>query len=377
MISFFFYHAAGPFVLVFLPFLFLLSFLVYRPTKTKIIGSVIVYVLLVFGFILFLTVGSGNGRVSQVSILNIPGGTQELKQSMDEDGTQNPLLTRFFHNKLYFYSRLFSTFYSQHLSGDFLFVNNGAPVRYKLLWIGNLYLIQAPFLIVGLAILLSEGIKGGKYLYSIPLLWLLIGALPAALTWEDLPNVVRANLMIPALVMIVAFGIAETLQLVHGRVKIILLIICAVFLFQNIAVFLHNYFYHSKIHEPWFRSAAEEDVVFTAAALSKQYKEVIMTTERNNNLIFHLFYLKFDPATFQNMGSPKEIDNLRFGSLVFKYNPCPVLQYPLEPVDVFKNKVFIVTSDECKIPQTMEVIKTIHTPDGSPAFHVIKRSGIK
>lgn len=376
LISFFFYHAASPFVLIFLPFLFLLSFLVYPPSKAKIIGSLILYVAIVFGLLLFLTAGKGTGRASQVSILNIPGGTRELKQSMDEDGTQNPLITRSYHNKLYFYGRHFLTSYSQHVSGDFLFVNNGNPIRYKMHWTGNLYLIQAPFLILGFAILLSEGIKAKKYLYLIPLTWLLIGVIPAALTWEDLPNVVRSNLMIPALVMIVAFGIYEALKLTKGRVRNILIVVCTLILFQNIAIFLHNYFYHAKIHEPWHRSAAEEDVVFTAAALSREYKEVVMTTERNNNLIFHLFYLKFDPATFQKMGSPREVDNLRFGKLLFKYGPCPVLAYPLEKVDLLKDKVFIVKSDECNIPPQWEIIKTINTPDGSPAFKVIKQKKI-
>lgn len=372
MTSFFFYHAASPFVMIFLPFLFLLGFLTYSPTKVKIIGSIILYIALVFGLFFFLTVGKGTGRASQVSLLNIPGGTKEVKQSMDEDGTQNPLLTRFFHNKLYFYSRLFVTFYSQHISGDFLFVNNGSPVRYKMPWTGNLYLIQMPFLILGFAILLSEGIKGKKYLYLIPVVWLLAGAIPAALTWEDLPNVLRSNLMIPALMMMVTLGFYEAIQITKSDVRKILMIICAVILFQNMMLFLHNYFYHAKIHEPWYRSAAEEEVVFTAAALSKQYKEVVMTTERNNNFIFHLFYLKFDPATFQKMGSPKEAHNLQFGKLLFKYGPCPIREYPLEKVDIIKERAFIVMSSECEIPEQMEVTKTINTPDGSAAFRVIR-----
>ena len=83
LISFFFYHAAGPFVLVFLPILLVLS-------KKNRLRSWVVYIALIIGFVVFLTAGSGKGRVSQVSLLNIPGGTRELIQSMDEDGQQNP-----------------------------------------------------------------------------------------------------------------------------------------------------------------------------------------------------------------------------------------------------------------------------------------------
>ncbi len=372
LISIFFYHASGFFIPVFLPFLFVLSFMRFRPTKEKILGSIAVYIALVFGVILFLTLGRGIGRASQVSLLNIPGGTKEVKQFSDEDGTQNPLFTRFFHNKLYFYSRLFVSFYSEHFSGDFLFVNNGNPNRYRLLDVSNLYLLEAPFLLLGFAILLTEGIKQKKYLYLIPVVWLLLGAFPAALTWEDLPNVIRTNLMIPALMIVTVFGFYEALQFAKGTVRQIFIVVCALILFQNTAIFLHNYFYHSKIHEPWYRSAAEEDLVYSVHDYVKQGKPVIMTTERNNNLIYYLFYLKFDPKQFQNMGSPKEEDKLIFDGMTFKYNPCPVNQIDSKKeYEKYKDTIFVVHSDLCKLPQNAEILKTIRTPDGMPAFYIV------
>lgn len=377
LISFFFYHAAGFFVPAFLPFFFLLSFFIYKPSKAKIIGAIVVFIALVLGLMLFLSIGGGNGRISQVSLLNIPGGTAELKHSMDEDGIQNPLFTRFYHNKLYFYGRLFLTFYSEHLSGDFLFVNNGYPIRYRMPWTGNLYLIEAPFLLLGFAILLSESIKSKKYLYLIPVVWLLIGPIPAALTWEDLPNVIRSSLMIPALTMIVAFGFYEFLKITKGHIRTLLVIVIMLILFQNVAYFFHNYFYHSKIHEPWYRSAAEEDLVFTLAGLSKKYKEIIMTTERNNNLIFHLFYLKFDPATFQKLGSPREKDHLKFQNMIFRYGSCPIADADLQNINLYKDTLFVVKTDDCKIPKQGEIIKTIRTPDGMPAFYLVHLHAIE
>jgi len=129
---------------------------------------------------------------------------------MDEEGTANPLITRFYDNKLIYFGRFFITFYSEHLSGDFLFVNNGNPIRYAVPYTGNLYLIQAPFLLLGFAFLLSGGLKSKKYLYLIPLAWLLIAPIPAGLTWEDLPNIQRSSLMIMPLVIISVFGFYET-----------------------------------------------------------------------------------------------------------------------------------------------------------------------
>lgn len=371
LVSFFFYHASGFFVPAFLPFLFIFGFLTFPSTKKKIHVAVAVYVALLVGLLLFLTIGNGGGRVSQVSLLNIPGGTRDLKQGVDEDGTQNPLITRFYHNKLYFYGRHFLTFYSQHISGDFLFVNNGNPIRYKIPWTGNLYLIQIPFLLLGFAILLSEGIKNKKYLYLIPISWLFIGVVPAALTWEDIPNVIRANLMIPALITITAFGFYSAMELTKGSLQKILIGVTVVFLFQNTSIFLHNYFHHSKTHEPWYRSASEAELVFTLEDLSKEYKEIVMTTERNNNLIFHLFYLKFDPAAFHRLGSPREADKLRFQNKLFKHSGCPIREADLQHIEKYKDTLFVIKSDDCEIPQQGKIIKTLYTPDGSPSFHLV------
>lgn len=334
-------------------------------------GALIVCVLF------FLSLGKGAGRVSQINIFNIPEGTVQLKQAMDEEGTLNPLLTRFYDNKLFFYGRLFSTFYSEHLSLDFLFVNNGLPIRYKIPFTGNLYPIEAPFLLLGFVFFLSEGIKSKKYHYLIPIFWLLIAPVPAALTWEDLPNIQRSSFMIPSLVIITSFGFYESLKLIKNiKIKKIMVVLIIAVLLQNFLYFQHNYFWRLKVHEPWHRSASEKDLIFTLTSLSRQYKKIVMTTDWNNNLIFYLFYLKFDPSLFQKLGSPREKNGLKFQIksqlFVFETNPCPILDADLKHINRYKDTLFVVKSDNCQIPKQGEIIKTIYTPDGVPAFNLVR-----
>jgi 4-amino-4-deoxy-L-arabinose transferase-like glycosyltransferase len=369
--SFFLYHSASAFVMIFVMIIFSISFFDKKHTRKRIAVLVIFYVALAASFIFFMTAGGGAGRVSQVSLLSIPGGTRDLKHSMDQDGVQEPLLTRFYHNKLYFYGRHFAAFYSQHLSGDFLFVNNGKPVRYKMHWTGNLYWVMAPFLIFGFAVLLSEAVKHRRFLLLTPIVWLFVAVVPAALTWEDIPNVIRSSLMIPALVIISAFGFIELINILKGRIRYMMIFIIALVLLQNSIVFLHNYFYHSKTNEPWYRSAAEEELVFAIEDVSGEYDDIVMTTENNNNLIFHLFYLKFDPAVFHELGSPREDDHLRFGKKVFRYGACPISDADLLHVDKYAKTLFVVKRDECHHPPQAEITRTIYTPDGTPAFHFV------
>lgn len=370
LLSSLFYHSARFFVPAFLiPFL-LISFRGYnlpRNLKGYLIGFFVVCVL---AFYLVFSIGQGGNRSHDISILNIPGGTMEVKQSQDEDGTQNPLITRFFHNKLYFYDRLFLFSYFQHFDGDFLFVTNGFPLRYRLPWSGNMNLVELPFLVLGFAILLTEGLKKKKYNYLLPVFWILLAAVPAGLTWEDIPNIQRSSFMIYGLLAAVAFGMVEARELLRGRIKIIASAIVLLILAHNVMLFSHYYFSHARIHQPWHRSASVKELVYAVKDLAEQ-KKVHMTTDGNNNLIHHIFYRKYDPQRFQEIGSPREHDGLVFENISFTGNPCPISGQ--EGVVMKKSEdVYYVVSMKCELPKNANIIRTINHPDGTPAFRIVE-----
>lgn len=303
--------------------------------------------------------------------MNIPGGDKLIIQQIAQDGQQHHLITRFFHNKGIFYSRLFLQSFFEHFSGKFLFLENGFPVRYRIPWTGNLYLIDGLFLVFGFSVLLSEAVKEKKYLYLIPIIWLIFGALPAGLTWEDIPNVQRSSFIIPALGILIAFGIKEMFSATHGRIRTYLFILTSLVFFQNSSYFLHNYFHHSRTDEPWYRSAAVPELVWTVHDLSEQYQEIRMTTQGNNNLIFHLFYRQFDPKKFQALGSPREFDGLEFEKMIFLYTPCPLEGNPEENLNQEKNILFVNQAD-CRLPKNAVVLKTAYHPGGVPAYKIVK-----
>ena len=370
LISFLFYHPARYFSIVFLPFLVLYTYFV---DKKKLIVAIIVFVIVGLGLLFFLSVGKGTGRVEEVSLLSIPGGTVNLKHAMDEEGTANPLITRFYDNKLIYFGRFFITFYSEHLSGDFLFVNNGNPIRYAVPYTGNLYLIQAPFLLLGFAFLLSGGLKSKKYLYLIPLAWLLIAPIPAGLTWEDLPNIQRSSLMIMPLVIISVFGFYETFFLLKGKIRAIFTILVFLALAYGFLYFCHNYFWRLKIEEPWFRGYATKQLVYYIEDLAKQNPQTkfIMTAQANNSFILYLFYSKFDPKTYQKLGSPHEADGLKFENLTYYNDSCPLRGTSTLNETVVPNTVYVDKPD-CPLPKNAEIINVIRTSDGLPAMNVIK-----
>ncbi|MCL4360316.1 hypothetical protein M1555_03635 [Patescibacteria group bacterium] len=224
--------------------------------------------------------------------------------------------------------------------------------------------MEAPFIVFGFAVLLVDGIKKRTYRCLIPVTWLLLAAVPAGLTWEDLPNVERASFMLYPLAIMSGIGLLEAMDLVRKNWKpAVTVIICAI-LVQNVLSFLHNYFYHGRIHEPWYRSAAEPELVATVEKLRAHYPKVVMTTERNNNLIHYLFYTAFPPSRFQAMGSPKEHDGLHFLNIVYTTNPCPMEGNPEQIARTEMNTVYVDKND-CRLPKNADILAAIQTPDGA------------
>ena len=371
LISSFFYHSARFFAPAILPFIILTSLYEYKSKNKKFIifSSLILYM----GIILLMKYSHGSARPLDISIFNVPGGDKLIYQQIAEDGRQNPLITRFFHNKLIFYSRVFLSSYSLHFSGEFLFNNTGLPIRYRVPWSGNLYIIYLPFMLVGFSKLLIDGLEKKSYLSFIPIIWLFLAAIPAGLTYEDIPNIQRSSLMIYPLLMLTVFGFWEIFSLLKNKkIRIIFLFLTSALLFRNSLYFLHNYFHHSPIDEPWYRSAAVKELIFSLQEISRDYTKIVMTTAGDNHLIHYLFYQKFDPKLFQKLGSPKEHDGLEFQNIVYTHKSCPLEGDLKMKANPQPGTIFVNHANCSNIPQNAQIIKTIFHPDGTPAFNIIK-----
>lgn len=371
--SFFFYHSARIFVPVFFPLLVVFSLFRSGKSLKQTIPFALIYAVLLAGVAFFLTSGGGTHRAMQVAVFSVPGNQNTLTQQIAEEfPTQPVLITRFFHNKLVLNLRMFLTFYFQHFAGEFLFMTTGKPIRYAVPWSGNLYLIELPFLLFGLSVLFSDGVREKKIHYFFPLLFLLIGAIPAGLTWEDTPNIQRASLMIPAIYIAIAVGMEELYGVIkRARWKWILVAVIGVLFFQNAATFLHTYFHHLKTHEPWNRSAAVKELVRLLPTVSGQYKKVIMTSDGNNNFILYLFHNRIDPVTFLASGAPREHNGLMVGNIEYVGNPCPLGGN----TTTFLNedpRVLYINSYSCKDPENAEIVRIIRHPDTSGAYKLIK-----
>lgn len=122
------YHAAR----YALPVFFLGSAVLTWNKDTRQLANVcMVFFVALSTVAVYLFVSGGQARTSQVSIFSFPEARLVLDESIREDGSQNVLFTRLFHNKLETYADTAIHTALRHLQSDFLVGGVFYPDRYR------------------------------------------------------------------------------------------------------------------------------------------------------------------------------------------------------------------------------------------------------
>ena len=364
-ISFLFYHSARYFV----PFLIIyLGCLTIKINKIRnaFIG---LSILLIFLLLLLVKYSNGGGRISEISIFSMPTTQITLWEQKKEDLNKNPYLINFFHNKIIDYTYEALSNYGKHFTPDFLFFIGGLPPRYRAPWNGNFYPTEAILFIVGFSTIITIIFqkKETLSLKGIPLVWLLAGPIPAALTFEDIPHFQRAIMMLSGFIWISSYGLYILYKALSGVKRQIIITILSIFLIYNIATFMHDYFQHTNTHKTLYRNEGEKQLVLQ---LKNKYSKnnVILTTQNGNRLIFYLFFEKIDPLWYQQIGSPRDKNKLIFQNKRFVDADCPSYSaHANDPLDTI-----YVDKGDCLIIGNVSIISSIYRPDNSVAFRFLK-----
>ncbi len=285
---------------VIIPLVLLPTFLLVQTKKQKwvmIIGTL-------FAFSLTMVISQttwGRGRFEQTS------GFEPLLAAQStyiaQEGNANAVKARVLFNKPVMLGREFLYQYGTYFSPQFLFAKGGLPIRYAVPDSGLWYYSYAGLLGVAGVILFSSLQKRSLRRFHhqifisaktqqrfIFLIWLLLLApLAAALTHgHEVPNIHRAALMGPILVLISGYGWAVILewQQVWRRIICVLLfvVIAGEFLY-----FGNMYAVHSSSLEMIHRSSEMKNLAHYLAEKQLDYDQIYIET-RNEAPIFYLFF---------------------------------------------------------------------------------------
>lgn len=240
-------------------------------------------------------------RLRVFSVFSYPRPEESLQQFLAEGNeTKNSLTYMLFHTEsLNFIRGIMGRWYN-HFSPRFLFfegdwqnLKHGAPNQGVLLW------VEAVFLIFGFIAIFKKKVDKPGLLV---LLWLVLAPLPAVFSRDQVHSVRALPMLIP-LTIIISLGINYYYQqFVNSKNKTICfssLIFALAGTFISIVYFLDAYFVHVSEHNSQLWNYGYKQAVQTVNVNIDKYDHIIIQQSYDQPYIYFLFYLKYDPATYQ------------------------------------------------------------------------------
>lgn len=278
-------------------------------------GKILAIMVLVLG--LTLGVAGSTARFQAVGILNNVEPQLLLEEQIREATGLSPLfLLRLFYNKAIFFGRSFLQVYFEHFTTDFLFLEGGQPLRYKVPYHGLFFLSELLLLPIGLAIFL----KDEKYhkQRSFFLAWLLIAPLPAALTFIETPSMIRTFSM---LVPILVFNAVALRWLWTKRrdLRVFPLTLFAIFGYLwGMGYFAHQFFIQQPIFKPWYRNTPYHEIAKVIKEKYTDYTYVVVTNDLRPLYSYFVYEGLIPFAAMQN--APRARDQASYSLDRFTFN---------------------------------------------------------
>lgn len=262
------------------------------------------------------------GRAKTVSIFFDPGIKLKLLEAHNKNGSNYPvLLSRFFHNKTYFYTRDALRRYSQHFSLDFLAVNGDHNAPFVIPNMGLVYLLDTPFFLYGLFLLIRNRSPEKMSLLA----YLLISPVAASFSFITPAANRSANILI-AWSILSALGLVSFINLLKEKKKFLLkpaLYVLVVGYALSFVYYLYQYYVSLPGLFPETWHYGRKELVSKVSKIEANYKNVVVTEAEGPTYIWFLLYKKYDPQKYAKSAKILGPDNLgwlhveSFGKYVF------------------------------------------------------------
>jgi 4-amino-4-deoxy-L-arabinose transferase-like glycosyltransferase len=204
------------------------------------------------------------------------------------------------NNRRILYAQNWLDGYFKQFSGKFLFISGDVNPRFSIQDVGELYIVELPFILIGLYLFASRR----KSEHLLILAWMLLGPIPAAFARET-PHALRSLNMLPTFQIIESYAFIYCIYKLNLRnikwkmPSRALITGSTVLLAFSVFYYLHNYYIHyprwtSQEWQYGYKEAMEE-----VGKTQSDYDRVVITGAMGRPYIEALFYMKYPPALFQ------------------------------------------------------------------------------
>lgn len=364
---------------IFIPLLLFVTLAIYFrdfwKNKTTTIVACLLFLGLIVPMVIFTLSGAGSARYKLVSVTDDPGLLPKINEQRGKSTLPQPL-PRLVHNKITYIASIYITNYLAHFTPDFLFLNGAPHKQHHVQGIGQLYLFQAPFLLIGIWFIFKRKEKFRWLLAG----WVLLGFVPVSVTHDSIPHALRTLVTVPAFQFFTAFGIYEAYLWIKKRSLAIKIFGIATFLIVvvvSIGLYLQNYYlvYPKLYSRDWQYGYAQ--VVDYIAEHKNEYDLIVFTRHYGEPHMFTLFYLNYDPAKFQNSPNLNRFETydwirvLRFDNFYFPDLGDKGTRYE-DIIEQNPGKKILFIGRSGDFPEDKTRIKSIDFLNGDNAFDIVE-----
>ncbi|MDP3941483.1 MAG: glycosyltransferase family 39 protein [bacterium] len=268
--------------------------------KKELFVAACIGVIVLLPLLPFLFSPQAQLRYKEVNIFSDSGPVVTSNQHIERNG--NTFWSKILDNRRVFFAREYLRHYFDNLSPSFLFIKGDGNPKFSTQQVGEMYLFDLPFLVIGVFLLFR---KREGYWYLLPL-WFFLGILPAA-TARETPHALRIETVLPVPQILIAYGFVQCLLVIKkGKmIKMQLVRRAALFgvfllFFVNVSYYLHDYYTNYKImYSGEWQYGYKEAYQFTRSQ-EKSFDTIYVTTDLGRPYIYYLFFSELSPSVFQS-----------------------------------------------------------------------------
>lgn len=368
------YYAA----IIYLPLLLFVLAYIYRDFVKKnlkiFLFSISILVLLSVPAVAHYSKEESRSRLNAISVLTaditLPTSIAEIEQDKREGQPFSQLI----HNRRTVYASAFLDNYLDYFNLDYLFVT-AKNIRYFYTNnVGLFYLLELPFVLYGLYILIKRRDKPDLLILAL----LLIGPIPAAITLGS-PFPHRALLTILSIQLISAIGVATFLSnFINSKsnslrpARTIIALLCITY-GAGVYFFIHQYFIHSPReftsefdNGAWFSTV--RDVIPKVNQYKEKYDKVVFTWSQGKLVppIYFLFYNQIDPEIIQAKAALWTNEPPSFRQI---YNQIDNIEFrPINWAQDKNLKNTLLVGYQSEFPENITVVDRTFLPNGKTHF---------
>lgn len=375
-LSIYTYNSARVFTPLFLTAIFVLFRKQLLIRWKAVVMMIVLFILMMVPLIQFTLSGEGSARYKLVSITDDPGLVPRINERRGASSLPQPLPT-LVHNKVTYVGFYFVRNYISHFSPQFLFITGAPHKQHHVQNIGELYLFQAPFVLLGLFYLYK---RKSTYRWVI-IAWVLLTFIPVSATNDSIPHALRTLIANPAFQIIAAVGIYYSFQYMSKKDKkfywglvIALCVIAILSVIHYLIIYYGDYRY--LYSRDW--QYGNKEVVEYINDHYQEYDMVVYTRHYGEPHMFMLFYLNYDPEQFYNNSKLERFETydwvrvLKFDKFFFPDLGDNGTRYQ-DIANTNPDKKILFIGKEGDFPSDIQRLKVVNFLNGETAFEVVEK----